>query len=713
MSQRNRPARVSIGSLNPDGYFLTAFGGVEAISRPYRFTLEVVAPADAPLRFEDVLGQPALVAIDQGVLGLQTRFVHGVINRLTQGRQDNRFRFYRAELVPALWLLSRQFRSRIFQQQTTREIIEQVIGTLYAPRFNLEGEYFPRNYCVQYRETDLAFISRLMEEEGMYYYFAHSAAGHELVIADNPRGHDPVPVGATFRFQDASRAVPRDGRVTRWEKGQELRTGIVELSDHHFQFPTGQRLDITAFPLDAANVGTVEHKLTLATGEAAIVDHPGGYARWRDGIDQGGTDRPDDPPHVFDDNSRIAMVRQEAEQARAIEIDADSTYCRLAAGHKFTLADHFDADGEYLATSVKHHCVCGVGDSGEAVGFEYGNRFACIPLILPFRPERSTPRPFIRGTQTATVVGDDPEIDPDKFGRVKVLFHWDPEPSRGLGTSCWVRVAQFWAGKQWGAQFIPRVGDEVVVTFLEGDPDRPLIVGSVYNSDNMPIYALPQNKTQSGIKTHSSPGGTEKNFNEIRFEDKKGAELIHVHAERNMSTTVEASETVLVGVNSSTTVGNNSTVTIGTDSKADPRTHGKSTTTIFGDTAFTVSKGDYSFDIQTGKATYHVTGDVTEKYDAKQTTTVKGDQFTHVTDGHHLVKVATGHASLHVDSGNRYVNVGAGFYDVIAATKITLTVGASSLEMLSNGTITLKGVNVTVEGSAVTTIKGNPVKINC
>jgi type VI secretion system secreted protein VgrG len=257
-------------------------------------------------------------------------------------------------------------------------------------------------------------------------------------------------------------------------------------------------------------------------------------------------------------------------------------------------------------------------------------------------------------------------------------------------------VAQFWAGRQWGAQFIPRVGDEVIVAFLEGDPDQPIIIGSVYNGDNMPIYKLPDNKTQSGIKTHSSPNGTSENFNELRFEDKKGQEQIVIHAEKDMNTSVEN--------NQSTSVGNNHSLSVG--GGGDPKKNGTSTTTIFGDTKFTVTKGDYTFTVSAGTATYSVKGDVTEIYDAKQTTTVKGNQFTHVTGGHHLVKVDTGHASLHVDAGNRYVNVGAGFYDVIAATKITLTTGASSLEMLSDGTITLKGVNIIIDGSSSVKVLG-------
>jgi type VI secretion system secreted protein VgrG len=424
----------------------------------------------------------------------------------------------------------------------------------------------------------------------------------------------------------------------------------------------------------------------------AVTDHPGGYARWRDGIDPGGGERPADVQHVFDDNARLARVRAEEEKAGAVEISGGSTYSQLTPGHTFTLADHPDANGEYTVTSVRHMAVYGAGTSGTAQ-WDYSNRFTCIPGGVTYRPRRETRKPAIHGTQTAVVVGaDGAEIDPDKYGRVKVWFRWDPAGPRGQDSSCWVRVAQFWAGKMWGAQFLPRVGDEVVVTFLNGDPDEPLIIGSVYNADNMPIYKLPDHKTRSGIKTHSSTGGGTQHFNELRFEDKKGEELVHIHAERNMSTVVE--------VNRSTTVGNNSTTTVGTDAKADPKTHGKSTTTIFGDTKMVITKGDYAFDVQTGKAEYHVKGSVTETFEDKLTTTAKSD-----------IKVTSATSFVHIES----------------PTEIKLTVGGSTLTMTPDkihlsspqivfeGAAKLSGTAPLVEfaGATMATFKGALVKINC
>lgn len=697
--QHNRPLRVILGDVPADAVLLTGFSGAETISRLYVFTLTLAAPADDPFTFADALGKSAVVQIDQG--NGQTRFVHGIVNRLSQGHRDREFTHFRAELVPMLWLLTRTTRSRLFQNKTVREILTEVLGPVYTPDFRLEGTYHPRNICAQYRETDFAFASRLMEEEGMYYYFTHSADGHTLVVSDNPRGHANTPEGTTLEYQDAGQASPNEGRVTRWAKAQELRTGSVDLSDHCFEMPPND-LRAIGFPLDAAKAGTVTHDLGLGgMDKAAVVEHPGGYAHWRDGIASGGGDRAADLDPLGEESARIAGVRMDQIQTTAVRIDGGGTYYRMTAGHKFSLADHFDADGDYVTVSVRHDAVCGVNESGEPDSFRYHNEFECLPFDLPFRPQRETPRPVVKGTQTAVVVGDDPEIDPDKYGRVKVWFRWDPEGQRGLESSCWVRVAQFWAGRQWGAQFLPRVGDEVVVAFLEGDPDQPLIIGSVYNADNMPLYTLPEHKTQSGIKTTSYPGGTTENFNELRFEDKKGHELIHIHAERNMTTTIEASETVVVGANSSTTVANNQTVVVGTDAKADPHTHGKSTTTVFGDTAFTVTKGDYSFSVAEGKSVTQVKGPVTATY---------GDLWQ-----------VTAKLGIKLESATKSI-------ELVGAESIKLSSGASSVELKKDGTINIKGVNVTVEGSAsvkvtgakvdveasaLATIKGALVKINC
>ncbi len=703
--QDNRPLRIAVADVPADGMMITGLAGTEAVSRLSRFTLLLSAPAEAPVAFAQLLGKPAVVSVRQ--TDSEWRHFHGLLSRVAQGGRSERFQRYTAELVPPLWLLTRTKRSRIFQHMTTEEIIRAVVGSLYdlsGTAVQLGGTYFPRNYTAQYRETDFAFLSRVLEEEGIYYYFTHGERPG-IVFADGPTGHADLPGTAALAFQPAAASA---GRVTEWTKSQELRTGQFAHRDHSFEMPTNPLEATAAFPASFA-AGTVTHSTTWPNSDTVFrADHPGGYVRWRDGIGPGGEDRAGDLQHLFDDNARLARMRGEEELAQSVRISGASTFSSVTAGHKFTLTGHPDADGGYVVTAATHEVECGEAASTTAAEFGYANRFDCLPLAVPFRPGRDTPRPFIRGTQTAVVVGsENAEIDPDKYGRVKVWFRWDPEGERGLDTSCWVRVAQFWAGKQWGAQFLPRVGDEVVVSFLDGDPDRPLVIGSVYNADNMPMYDLPANKTQSGIKTHSSPGGGDQHFNEIKFEDKKGAELVSVHAERNLAVTVEA--------NSNTTVGNNSTVVIGTDSKADPHTHGKSTVTIFGDTAFTVSKGDYAFDVQTGKATFHVKGIVEETFEDTLTTLV--------TNG---IDMKSKTAFVHIESPTEIKLTVGGSTITLAPDKITLKsphihldagsklTGAGPLvEFQATADFKATAAKVALEGSALTSVKGALVKINC
>jgi type VI secretion system secreted protein VgrG len=615
--QQSRPLRVSLGRTAPDAVLITALKGRESVSRLFQFTLDLVAHADNPLKFEDVLGQTAVVGIDQEPG--KTRRIRGIVSRLSQVRRDNRFVFYRAELVPPLWLLTKQLRSRIFQQKPVKEIFAEVIGKLYAPKFTLDAKYFARNYCAQYRESDFAFLSRLMEEEGIFYYFTHAAAEHGLVIADSARAHEALPDGAKLTFQEPSGEIPREGRITQWEKAQTIRTAGFALTDHSFELPTNH-LEATEKLTATAKAGSVTHQLAAGADKFAAVDYPGGYVRWTDGIAPGGAERAGDLKHLFDDNARVVKMRMEAELAGAVEITGGGTYCRMAPGYKFALAEHFDADGDYVITSVEHDVRCGLADTGSSDDFTYSNTFTCIPAAIPFRPARETPRPTVKGTQTAVVIGGGKaEIDPDRYGRVKVLFRWDPEGPRGLDSSCWVRVAQFWAGRQWGTQFIPRVGDEVVVAFLEGDPDQPIIIGSVNNAENMPLYTLPKNRTQSGIKTHSSPGGDSENFNELRFEDKKGQEQIVIHAEKDMSVTVEDNHTLSIG---------------GGEKSKDPKKTGTSTTTTFGDTKHTITMGDFTMGVDTGNAAVTVNKEINVKSKTefirvasptKITLTVKGD----------------------------------------------------------------------------------------
>ncbi|HEU4389591.1 MAG TPA: type VI secretion system tip protein TssI/VgrG, partial [Blastocatellia bacterium] len=344
--------------------------------------------------------------------------------------------------------------------------------------------------------------------------------------------------------------------------------------------------------LETVQAGTVTHKLKISPNEKLeLYDFPGEYAQRFDGVDKGGGDQPAELRKIFEDNERTVGIRIQQEALPSLLIQGASDCRNFVSGHKFTLDRHFNANGPYVLTSVKHSAnLAGEYRAGEWDQMTYENSFTCIPAALPFRPQRRTPRPFVQGSQTAVVVGPPgEEIFTDKYGRVKVQFHWDREGKNDADSSCWVRVGTLWAGKQWGVIHIPRIGQEVIVDFLEGDPDQPIIVGSVYNAEMMPPYTLPENKTQSGVKSRSSLSGSPSNFNEFRFEDKKGNEEVYLHAEKNWTImvendknqtvghdetltvhhdrtkTVDHNETTTIGVNRSESVGSNETVTIGSN----------------------------------------------------------------------------------------------------------------------------------------------------
>ena len=296
-----------------------------------------------------------------------------------------------------------------------------------------------------------------------------------------------------------------------------------------------------------------------------LYDFPGEYAQRFDGISGGGAEQPAELQKILEDNQRTVEIRMQEEALPSLLIRGSSGCRQFTSGHKFKLQRHFNANGPYVLTGVQHSATLDdYRSSGDT--FSYSNSFTCIPLALPFRPVRLSTKPTVPGTQTAVVVGpSNDEIFTDKYGRVKVQFHWDREGKNNEDSSCWVRVATCWAGKQWGAIHLPRIGQEVVVDFLEGDPDQPIIIGSVYNADQMPPYQLPDNKTQSGIKTRSSLGGSAANFNEIRFEDKKGDEQLYIHAEKNADIVVENDKSEKVLRDETVTIGRDRTEKVGHD----------------------------------------------------------------------------------------------------------------------------------------------------
>lgn len=560
--------------LGPDALLLEKVSGVEAISELYRFALDLLAEPDTDVSFERVLGRAARV--DFRVGGETARAVHGVVSRLSQGAEvrgpggDVTFVRYRAVLVPRVWFLTRRAQSRVFQQVSVPDILAAVFDG-FDRRAHLVGTYEKRDYCVQYRETDFAFASRLMEEEGIFYHFEQGADGETLVLGDHPAAHPKVAGPASLTYDTVRGGNRPEGRVLSWEKSQEVRSGRVTLRDHSFEV-AHQDLEAQAKVQPAARVGGVEHSLAAGGADGLeLYDYPGGYAQRFDGVGPGGVDR-DDIRHVFTDNARTARVRMEQEAARGLEVGGGSDCRHLAAGHAFALARHFNADGEYVLTRVEHAGDLDGVYTGGAAGASYTNTFRCLPAGLPYRPARTTPRPVIHGTQSAVVVGPPgEEIFTDKYGRVKAQFPWDRDGKHDADSSCWVRVSQVHAGKGWGGIDVPRVGEEVVVAFEEGDPDRPIVIGRVYNSREMPPFDLPGKAMVSGLKSNTYPGGG--GSNEFSMDDTKGAERMYVHAQFNQDEVVENDQTShvknnrakTVDVDETTTIGNNRAERVGVD----------------------------------------------------------------------------------------------------------------------------------------------------
>lgn len=534
-----------------DFFLLVGFSGQEGLSQLFQYRLELVLRNDRTVKFEDVLGQPVSVSI---VLSNgQTRFFNGICSRIGQGTRDEDFTHYNLEVVPHFWLLTRQAQSRIFQQKSVPQILEEVLKGLTID-MQVRGTFHPRDYCVQYRETDFNFASRLMEEEGIYYYFKHTADGkNTLVLANTPASHPDLPIQSKAIFEPFTGGVVED-RVHSWHKVQELWTGKFTLFDHAFQKPH-DHLAAEKELQASAQAGKVTHKLKVdAAAKLEVYDYPGEYAQRFDDVAPGGGDRSGDLQHLFTDNKRTVAIRAQEASAQTVVVHGSGNCRTFVSGHKFKLERHFDGDGEYVITGVQHSGRL-PGDTATTAGGDlqaYYNTFTCIPAAIPYCPPRRAPKPFVQGTQTAVVVGPPgEEIFTDKYGRVKVQFHWDRQGKNDANSSCWVRVAQVWAGKRWGASFWPRIGQEVIVAFEEGDPDRPIIVGSVYNADQMPPYLGegpdPKHNVDNrvaGIKSNSTPGGV--GYNEWRFDDARGREQIFIHAERNMDQRIKNDSMELV-----------------------------------------------------------------------------------------------------------------------------------------------------------------------
>lgn len=738
--------------LGADSLLITRFQGRESLSELFQFEAMAMAPADKPVDFSKILGQPVAVEID---LGGKTRHFHGIVSRFGQVKRDINYGTYRLEIVPQVWLLNHNIQSRIFQHKSVPDILKEVLKG-FKVQWDIQGTFQARDYCVQYRESDFAFASRLMEEEGIYYYFTFAAGAHTLVVANTPQNHADVPIAKKVLFDEARGGNREEARITEWAREQEVRSGKITLWDHCFELPH-KHLEAEKKLQDAVQAGKMSHKLQLSgvNDKLELYDYPGGYAQRFDGVDPGGGDRASDIDKIFSDNKRTTEIRMQEEQVTALRMRGSSSAHQFTAGHKFTLERHFDADGDYVLATVTHDARLSANyRSGEGEIAEYSNQFTCIPLALPFRPQRSTPRPTVQGSQTAVVVGPaGEEIFCDKYGRIKVQFHWDRQGKNDADSSCWIRVATIWAGKGYGIINVPRIGQEVIVDFLEGDPDQPIVVGSVYNADQMPAFELPAKNMVMGFKSNSTPGGG--GYNEMTMDDTKGTEKITIHGQYDMNTVVEHDQTTtvhncrtdVIDVDDSETVGGNQTQhvvkdqTVNIDANRTETVGANETITVVGNRTETVNQNESLTvalmrthtvginDALTVGAAQEITvgglravsvgGVQNISVGAAQSITVGSNQSIAV-GGSESVAVAKDQ-SVTV-GGNRGEKVGGNLgvdvtgdigiksgkkIGISAADEISLTVGDASLVMKKDGTITLKGKDITIQGSGKINVKAD------
>jgi type VI secretion system secreted protein VgrG len=625
-TQEGKPMRVTT-PLGPDTLLLERLEVRDSVSRQFEIDLRLLSE-DGTIDAKKLLRQPMTVTVT--TTAGDERYFHGLVRRFTQlGRAPGGLVAYRAELVPAMWFLSLASDCRIYQGQTVVDIAKAVLGEHGVSNVKVAaGSSKPREYCVQYRETNLDFVSRLLEEEGIFYFFEHQKDKHTLVLADSPSAVRP---GVVAKLKVGAPTVgATEDYITELGIESEVVAGKVTLVDYN---------DTITKSLEGSVGSPVGSSLGLRQ-----FDYPGKFAAKGDG-------------------DRLARLRLEEAEAFGKVINCMTTSPCVGSGQKLDIAEFYrdDVNGSYHILSSTHSAEEGSYRSGSPTPFTYIATFQAIPFTVPFRPPRITPKSVVQGTQTAVVVGPaGEEIYADEFGRVKVQFFWDRLGKKDEKSSCWMRVASTWAGKAWGAIHLPRVGQEVVVDFLEGDPDCPIIVGSVYNSEQRPPYTLPDNMTQSGIKSRSTKQGGTDDFNEFRFEDKKDSEMIFLHAQKDLTIEVENDEI-----------------------------H-----TITRDRTKKIDRDEI----------VNIKGNRTKVVEKAETVTVKGNQSVTIKEGDSSLKVSAGKLDTSVDQGNVTLKAGMGSIKYEAMQAIEIKVGPSSIKIDQSG-VTIKGVKVTVQGEAMTEVK--------
>jgi type VI secretion system secreted protein VgrG len=625
---------------------------VEELGVLFRFDVEVLA-TDFEIQPAQLLNKPMTVHLDMGEN--PPRHFNGVITEFTVMDPVGSFAVYRLTLRPLLSLLAKANNCRVFPKKTPKDIVLDLLKERGIPiEPELTGKYPKLEYTVQYRESDFNFITRLMEQYGMYFYFKHEEARHVMVLCDSVGAHGKQKGYEELRYipPDANRDVDFD-YIDGWRLNHSVTAGAYALSAFDFEKPKAD--------LKVRSPSAEAHALA----ELEFFDFPGEYLERGDG-------------------EELVKTGNETLQVPGELTEGEGNPRGLCCGFLFNLADHpVEAQNrEYLVTSSKimlaTHDVASGGDSGQVCRIN----FSTIPSSRPFRPRRRARKPYVRGTQTAIVVGrKGEEISTDKYGRVKVRFHWDRFSEKPEEDCCWLRVSQAWAGANFGSMHIPRVGEEVIVGFMEGDPDDPVVIGRVYNFDNMPPWELDKHQTQSGFRSRSTKKGGLQNFNEIRFEDKKGEEELFIQAEKTQTTKVKGSQSISVA--------------------------GSQTTTVH------------------DKRTVIVDKDVEEKYHAKHSITVTAAQRLQAESQEFISKNAAGKLEdghITFDAGTNielkcgattHVFLDSAFVNLEATSKIQLKCGASLVEIEGPSIkITLGGSTVVVNPAGVT-VSGPLVKLNC
>lgn len=715
--------------LGEDVLILRGFQGQEAISKLFAFELDLVSE-EPSINYDDIVAQAVTVRVN--LADGTPRYWNGYVSRFVQAGRDSNIAVYHATMVPWLWFLDQTTDCRIFQNKTAPDIIKQIFQEYGYRDFSLSlyGDFVKRDYCVQYRESDFNFVSRLMEEEGIFYFFEHENGKHTLVLGNDPGVHKACPNQPSARYEGTGGGWQDDDVILQWLQEQEVRPGTFTATDYNFETPTANMLS------------SVNGK-----GKWEIYDFPGEYTKRADG-------------------DKLVKVRLQ-EQQTPKSVARGTSDCRaFGVGYKFTLTEHYrdDVNQDYVLTALRHsaHHNLGFTSGAEDLNPVYENSFECVPVSTPIRPARRTPVPVVQGCQTAVVVGPDgEEIFTDQYGRVKVQFHWDREGKNNENSSCWIRVSYPWAGKSWGGVQIPRIGQEVVVDFIEGDPDRPIIIGRVYNAGQMPPWDLPSKKVVSGYKSNSTKGGG--GYNEISFDDTKGTELIQVHGQYDMDTkiehderrhvlnnrtkNVEVDETNTIGNNRTEKVGNNEQITIGVNRTESVGTDenitigANRTESVGANESITVASNrtrnvGINEMVNVGAAqqitigglqavtvgltraktigvselvnigtsqSINVGTDQTVNVGASQSTTIGAGQTISV--GADLAETIGGNHSESVSqdrsaaiSGNDSLNVTKNL-TIQAGDEISLTTGSASILMKKDGTITIEGKDITINGS--------------